>query len=70
MPVDTVPVAPLVLALPASRVTMLRMAVTPSASYFAPGSVITSMRLIMLAGMAFSTSLALFDMAGSGCPFL
>ena len=64
----TVPVMPLMLEL--SMVTMLRIEPTPSASYFAPGSVMTSIFFIMLAGMALSTSLALPESVGSGWPFL
>ena len=49
---------------------MLSIAPTPSASYFAPGSVITSMRLIIDAGIAESTSLGLLENELLGRPFL
>ena len=52
-------------------VTMLRIVDVPSASYLAPGSVITSILLMVEAGIAFSISLRLCPAkAGSGCPFL
>ena len=40
-------------------VIMFSIPPTPSASYFGPGFVITSIRLMLLAGMLFSTSLGL-----------
>ena len=50
---------------------MLRIAVVPSASYLAPGSVITSILLIVEAGIALRISLRFCpERLGSGCPFL
>ena len=51
-------------------VMILRIPLTPSASYLAPGSVITSMRLIIEAGIDLSTSLGLRDQLLLGRPFL
>ena len=53
-----------------SSVMKLSTAVVPSASYSAPGSVITSMRLMVEAGMARKMSLELRVSDGAGRPFL
>ena len=65
---DTFPITPFIDVL--SLVTILRIAPTPSASYFAPGSVMTSIRLIIDAGIADSTSLGLLVKEVLGRPFL
>ena len=48
---------------------MLRMPPTPSASYFGPGFVITSIFFMDEAGMLFSTSFGFFDIILLGRPF-
>ena len=65
---DTFPITPLMAV--SSLVTIFNIAPTPSASYFAPGSVITSMRLIIDAGIADNTSLGLLENELFGRPFL
>ena len=72
-PYENLAAHPLKLAVYPSRplptVTMLRMPPTPSASYFGPGLVITSILRMELAGMLLSTSLGLFDIMLLGRPF-
>ncbi len=51
-------------------VTMLMMPPVPSASYFAPGLVITSTRSITSAGIIFTASAMLDDMIVEGLPFI
>lgn len=65
--VDSVAVVPFNMELPC--VIILSMAELPSASYFAPGSVITSIDFIDEAGMAFRMSDAVAPLnVGSRCP--
>ena len=59
----TVPVSPLMAWF--SIITMLRMALTPSASSLAPGSVMTSMRFTKEAGMERKSSFAFLLRLGS-----
>ena len=54
--------------MPLPTVTMLRMPPTPSASYFGPGLVITSIFFIEDAGILFSTSFGFFDIMLLGRP--
>ena len=49
---------------------MFNIAVTPSASYFAPGSVMTSIFFIDDAGILFNTSLGLLLTIFDGFPLI